>query len=508
MKSNPMNRMSRLACLLGIVTLGLVRASAADTSNASSPTPATGEPITSTPAPTPKKTTPATTNNKTAPSSQAPASSSSTAKPTTTVVESDGKDGKDIVAVPAEHTGWLDQKYMLGDWGGERTKLADKGVVFSFNNIEDLQSDVTGGQTHHVAEFGRFRASLDVDLNKLAKWDGEFFISGIWQYGRNLSADYLNVNTLTSSIAGTESLRLDQAWYQQGLADSRIKIKAGQIAIVNDFGATDFGDILFNDELGYAPNPIFQSQQPFSPAGKPAVEVKLDLRDVMPGLYAKAAAYTAYTNAYRPDDNGFHYGDDFDHGVGYAAELGYVEQKAQYAGTYKVGTNINDLSHYQSYDVFNPVTGAYSGTAEQGNYTFYALAEKALYHPDKVDGSLDTAKGLDAYTEFTYAPGDRNLLEYEVDAGLRYTGPFSSRPKDKVGAGFILSQAGDHASDAFSAATGQGHLQSEETFELDYQYHLADWFLIQPDLQYIVDPRGDMNRQDILVLGLRTVVTF
>ena len=428
---------------------------------------------------------------------------------TTVTAQASGNDDKEITPVvdKAQPSFWS-QQYMLGDWGGTRTDLAKEGVTFDFNDIGDFLVDVTGSQPHHATYFGRFRASTDIDFNKLSGFDGEFFISGIWQYGRNLSADYLNVNTLTSSIAGTESLRLDQAWYQQGLADSRIKIKAGQIAIVNDFGATDFGDILFNDELGYAPNPIFQSQQPFSPAGKPAVEVKLDLRDVMPGLYAKAAAYTAYVNAYRPDDNGFHYGDDFDHGVGYAAELGYVEQKAQYAGTYKVGTNINDLSHYQSYDVFNPVTGAYSGTAEQGNYTFYALAEKALYHPDKVDGSLDTAKGLDAYTEFTYAPGDRNLLEYEVDAGLRYTGPFSSRPKDKVGAGFILSQAGDHASDAFSAATGQGHLQSEETFELDYQYHLADWFLIQPDLQYIVDPRGDMNRQDILVLGLRTVVTF
>ncbi len=411
-------------------------------------------------------------------------------------------DAKEITAVPAPtplSTSWLDQKYLTGDWGGERTKLENQGVTFGFNHIGDFLADVSGDQAHHATWFGRFRASLDLDLRKLADWDGEIFVTGIYQYGRNLSADYLHVNTLTSSIAGTESVRIDEAWYQQGLWDSRLKIKAGQVAIVNEFGATDFGDILFNDELGYAPNPIFQTSQPFSPAGKPAVEVKLDLRDAMPGLYTKAAAYTAYTNAYRPDDDGLHYGDDFQHGVGYAAELGYVEQGAKYAGTYKVGANINDLAHYT-----NPETGV----RERGNYTVYALAEKSVYHPLDAAGKLDTAKGLDLMTEFTYAPGDANNLSYELGAGLRYTGPFASRPKDKIGAGFIWSQAGREAADAYAATNGLGHLQGEETLELDYQYHLADWFLIQPDMQYIVDPQGDTNRDNILVLGLRTVVTF
>ena len=62
----------------------------------------------------------------------------------------------------------------------------------------------------------------------------------------------------------------------------------GQIAAVNEFGATDFFDLLFNDELGYAPNAIFNAKQPFSPAGKPGVVVWGDLSVVTPGLYAKA----------------------------------------------------------------------------------------------------------------------------------------------------------------------------------------------------------------------------
>jgi carbohydrate-selective porin OprB len=77
----------------------------------------------------------------------------------------------------------------------------------------------------------------------------------------------------------------DQLWYQQGFLDTRLKIKIGQIAAVNEFGATDFFDILFNDELGYSPNTNFVTHQPFSPAGKPGIVATLDLRDFTAGLY-------------------------------------------------------------------------------------------------------------------------------------------------------------------------------------------------------------------------------
>jgi porin len=150
-------------------------------------------------------------------------------------------------AVQGSSTSLWEQQYMFGDWGGERSWLAKRGVTFDFSNIGDFQGDVTGGQTHHIAYFGRFRASTDIDFKKLADFDGEFFSSGLWQYGQNLSGRYLRVNTLVSSIAGEDTARLDQFWYQQGFFNHLFTVKLGQVAAVNEFGATDFFDILFND---------------------------------------------------------------------------------------------------------------------------------------------------------------------------------------------------------------------------------------------------------------------
>lgn len=411
----------------------------------------------------------------------------------------DDKDMKGIIGpdVQSKNSFWS-QQYLFGDWDGERTKLAEQGVTFDFNDIGDFLVDVTGSQTHHATYFGRFRSSIDIDFNKLSDFDGEFFFSGIWQYGRNLSGDYLHVNTLTSSIAGEESERIDQLWYQQGFADHMFKIKLGQVAAVNEFGATDFFDILYNDELGYAPNAVFNTKQPFSPAGKPGVILWGDLSDLTPGLYVKTGVFVAYNNPYRPDSNGVYYYDDFNHGMSGSFELGYQEQKTDYAGIYKVGVNANPDVIY-----FNPSTGQ----EYHGDYNAYATVEKTVYHPIGVDGKLNTRKGLDLLFQFVGEPGDRNPLQYEFTSGGRYTGLIPGRDEDKVGFGFIYSDNGIAFSNANRTANGNG-LGGEFTLELDYQYNPTPWLSIQPDIQEIINPGGNSNRSDILVLGLRTIVRF
>jgi carbohydrate-selective porin OprB len=41
-----------------------------------------------------------------------------------------------------------EQQYLFGDWGGERSQLAQRGITFDLNNIGDSQTDVSGSQPH------------------------------------------------------------------------------------------------------------------------------------------------------------------------------------------------------------------------------------------------------------------------------------------------------------------------------------------------------------------------
>jgi porin len=390
------------------------------------------------------------------------------------------------------------QQYMFGDWGGTRSRLAERGVTFDLHNIDDFQADLTGSQTHHAAYFGRFYASTDVNFNKLADFDGEFFSSAFWQFGQNLSGQYLRVNTLTSSIAGKNTARLDAFWYRQGLFNHLFTVEFGQISTVDEFGATDFSDILFNDELGYAPNALFQAKQPFSPVATPGVVVWGDLAVIARGLYAQAGIFAAYDNPYYPNRYGVDYNDVFNHGTVASFELGYQEQNTDHPGVYKLGINANNLARYS-----NPNTGE----QYRGDFTAYGLVEKTVYHPINAVGKLESKKGLDILVEFLGAPGDRNNLEFEFTAGARYTGLIPGREQDKTGFGIIYSKNGSASSDAYFAAHGHG-LGGETTLDLDYQINPLSWFSVQLDGQYIIDPGGDAQRSGIMVLALRTIFRF
>jgi porin len=344
------------------------------------------------------------------------------------------------------------QKYLLGDWGGLRTRLEQMGVTFYSEYRDDFQGNVIGTDKNgndrgHSVNFGRFRLNLDVDLMKLACIDGEFFFSAAWQYGGNLSGRYLNVHTLTSSIAGTDSERIDQLWYQQGFFDSRLKIKIGQIAAANEFGATDFFDILYNDELGYSPNTNFVTHQPFSPAGKPGVIATLDLRDIIPGLYIKGGAFTAIRDPYHPDCYGVDYASDCDQGAAFAGEVGYKEQKTNYDGVYKLGFNYTNQAGF---------TQDRTGQRLKGNYNGYMTIEKTVFHPQDRNGKLDnTSRELDLLLQIFGEPDDRNPVDVEVTFGGRYTRLIPGRDKDKVGFGFIYSHTSHQQSLANQIVVGR-----------------------------------------------------
>jgi porin len=387
---------------------------------------------------------------------------------------------------------------MLGDWGGWRSRLADEGVTFDLLNIGDFQADVSGSQTHHATYFARLRAAADIDFKKLSDFDGEFYFSAFCQGGGNLSAQYLHVNTLTSSIAGENTVRIDQIWYQLGLLHDLFKVKIGQLGTVNDFGATDFSDLLFNDELGYVPNSLLGPRQSFSPACRPGIILWSDLSVATPGLYAKSGVVASYDNPYRPDRYGVGYDDYFDHGLVASLEFGYQEPSDRYDGIYKLGVNLNPLGTF-----YNPATGQ----PYRGDFTAYGLVEKTVYHPSDAKGNLELHKGLDLLLEVVGAPNNRNALASEVTAGARYTGLIPGRDFDKTGLGFIHSENSSSSSQAYYALNGHG-LGGETTVEVDYQINPTPWLSVQIDDQYIIDPGGDAHRDGIDVIGFRTVVHF
>ena len=60
----------------------------------------------------------------------------------------------------------------------------------------------------------------------------------------------------------------------------------------------------------------------------------------------------------------------------------------------------------------------------------------------------------------------------------------------------------------FSQATGGPGYKYEAVIEGTYQYNLAPWWQLQPDVQYVFSAGAQSNSPDALVIGLRSTITF
>jgi len=66
------------------------------------------------------------------------------------------------------------ETYLLGDWGGLRTRLLEQGVRFDFQYVSDTLWGFKSQQTP-FAMWNRFRATVDIDFGALAGLDGWYF---------------------------------------------------------------------------------------------------------------------------------------------------------------------------------------------------------------------------------------------------------------------------------------------------------------------------------------------
>ena len=132
----------------------------------------------------------------------------------------------------------------------------------------------------------------------------------------------------------------------------------------------------------------------------------------------------------------------------------------------------------------------------------------------------DSDNGLSMFVRAIGAPGDRNVIDFYLDAGLTYKGIFG-RKDDLFGIAFAYDRiAGPaRALDRDTAAfTGTSYpVRSREmVVEITYQLQATPWCQLQPDFQYIVNPRGGVPNPNspgrrigsASILGLRTTVPF
>jgi len=167
------------------------------------------------------------------------------------------------------------RQYLFGDWGGKRTALEEKGVKFDFFYIADLEANPSGGLQQTKAGWERIRGTIDINFDELMKWQGlRFHTTGLWQSGANLGA---KIGTLAnpSDLVSAHTTRLDSFWLEQNFLNSKVRLRAGQLAGLDFYGNQEYGGSWLIEPMGYAFGNLFSSIfESFNPAGTPGAEIR------------------------------------------------------------------------------------------------------------------------------------------------------------------------------------------------------------------------------------------
>jgi hypothetical protein len=146
-----------------------------------------------------------------------------------------------------------------------------------------------------------------------------FHITGLWQYGTDLSKQYTQTAVDSSSLPSAHTFRADSYFLQQYLLHHKLALRGGLIAAYDSYGDSEYGASFINLALGYAHSNLNSATYlSFNPAGVPSFEVKVFPTD---HLYVKAMVQSEERDPYTTDPTGFtfHLG-----GAVPATEAGYL----------------------------------------------------------------------------------------------------------------------------------------------------------------------------------------
>jgi porin len=385
---------------------------------------------------------------------------------------------------------WANRPYMFGDWGGERTKLANRGVTFNFISVTDLLLD-----THNdVANWSRVRGTVDVDFGQAELVPGlKFHMTALWQAGGNLGA-YIGSVANPSSLVSANTIRLDSWWFEKALANNKLFIRAGQFAGLDFYGDQQQGSSYIIEPLGYALGNLFPADyESFNPAGTPAAEVRYAPSK---HFYVKSAIFSGNRNPYHNDINGLHF--KFKDSPVIASEAGYLvdpepsSSTKTYPGSYAFGATTNP----------GPFANIVTGQRSSTNYLVYFMANQRVYRPQ-----AGSERGLDLNFAFDWTPDDITKNFSQVTGGVRYHGMIPRRELDTVAVGVVYSRISGVLNRALSQA-GLSPYGTEKALEVNYAVHVTRWFTFQPVFQYYFDTGANPSHRNNTIAGFRTSFTL
>lgn len=423
---------------------------------------------------------------------------------------------------------------LLGEMGGLRTVLGNYGVTLGITDSENLLGNTMGGVKQGATMQGVTTGTLEVNTAQAFGWQGgTFHVTALQIHGQPLTPAYLDNLQAANGNEAEDTTRLWEMWYDQAFDYARADIKIGQQSIDNEFILSKYSGLFVNTMAGWplVPSDDLYGGGPAYPLSSLGVRIQFkpsDNQDILAGVFDDNPGGGAFSDdAQALDGNGAKF--NLNTGALFIAEYQYTINQPAVGdmvrsdqppssgppGTYKLGFwydtgsfpdqryGTDGLSLANSNSNGDPIM-------HHGNYGIYAVMDQTVWQ-----SASDSSRNLNVFGRIMGAPDTQNYIDFFFNGGVTLASPLPGRDNDQAGIDFGLGKVSSRTA-GFDQDSGAPKQTTEELIEFTYQAQVVPWLVVQPDIQYIVNPGAGVpdpvdpthNLRNELVVGARVVTTF
>lgn len=388
---------------------------------------------------------------------------------------------------------WWDMVPVMRGWESAKEPLSAKGLTLDIGYTHVWQGNARGGLDTHNGHrhTGSYDVILQLDTEKAGLWEGGLF--NVWlegAVGQGISetkvGDLMGVNA-DAQTAG--DFQVSTAWYEHKFVDEKILLRLGKQDPAADFDTNRYA----NTEVTQFLNAALKNN-PTIPWPEYSLGVQLG---VIPNdwVYGQIGIFDAQGQGGRTGfDTAFHGASHFFLINEYGLTPTFTRGKKTYPGTYRVGywydPTPKELFVQPDPDRIR---------VRSGDWGVYVSFDQRVW---KENEDEEDEQGLGLFFRYGFAHGDVNTISNFYSCGLQYAGLLPSRDEDTFGLGLAYA--------SLSKVLGRVEpgMERETAIEAYYNIHINRWMQLSPDVQIIVDPGGDENLRNAIVVGLRFSAYF
>lgn len=418
-------------------------------------------------------------------------------------------------------------------WKNEQNGMNITGSNYSGFKIEpslyfDYANNFAGGLKKGPDYSSLFELSFDFDLKKLINLNGGNFYAEFIATRGGEPSSLVGVMQSISNIEAPNMIRLYEGWYKHNFFNEDLSVLIGIRDLNSEFDVINTAGLFINSSHGLGgelaqTGELGPSTYPYTAfgvelIGKPAdnITVKAIALEGIPGSFeidnwqpnlfgsdkgffiATELALTFNLEKRRASDTIFNrprkrrfcnrrrmHGRSIDNSITQSS-----------SGDRNLSVKIGSWFYTSEFDDIYEASILSDCKKHEDNLGFYTSME--YIHP--IGGSNNTALGT--FARFGIANPNINCNHYYIGAGITLSNIFSDND-DQFGISTAIIKSGDKfkkllAYDGFTAAN------YEAVFEVTYRFNLLEYFVVQPDLQYIINPGAVNDIKNAFVFLLRT----